>query len=168
MRIILSIVVIAYLLTLYFAINNLSINKFFPIYVNAQEEQNDKNSTKTDNTIIVAVIAAIASIIAAIFSAAYSAKSQRRLSEFQMEKQNTYAEEQAKREYRYNALKQLYEKCEPVLFQYIELSEHALDTIYYIINYIKEKKPTDNLIDDHNIKYIYYNLLAPLAAFKIL
>lgn len=87
MRIILSIVVITYLLILSFAINNFSINKFFPIYVNAQEEQNDKTSTKTDNTIIVAIIAAIASIIAAIFSALYSAKSPRRLSEFQMEKQ---------------------------------------------------------------------------------
>jgi hypothetical protein len=39
-------------------------------------------------------------------------------------------EQAARRDYEYEARKRLYQECEPILFQFVELSESALKRIY--------------------------------------
>jgi len=85
--------------------------------------------------------------------------------------QETLAQKQAIREYRYNALKNLYENFEPILFQFHELSEEALLGIIELARNAKKDKnenPEDLSIGSHFMKLTLYRLLAPLAAFKVL
>ena len=94
--------------------------------------------------------------------------SQKRLVKLKAEIQNKYAEEQALREYRYTALKSLYEKCEPILFQFLWLSESALIGIMELAQNAKKGNAEDTPAVNHFTKLTLYRLLTPLGAFKIL
>jgi hypothetical protein len=82
------------------------------------------------------------------------------------------AEQNARRDYEYEARKRLYEECEPILFQFAELSESALRRIYALTRNAKEGNLGPDrywLATDHYFMIsTIYRLLAPMAAFKLL
>src|SRR5215212_8480158 len=82
------------------------------------------------------------------------------------------AEQDARRDYEYEAKKRLYQECEPILFQFAELSESALRRIYALARNAKEGNLGPDrywLSTDHYfIRSTIYRLIAPMAAFKIL
>jgi len=80
----------------------------------------------TDPKIIAALIAAAASLIVSIIGTLWGRKNQKDLETLKSELADERAESDARRDYEYDARKRLYEECEPLLFQLIELSENAL------------------------------------------
>jgi hypothetical protein len=82
------------------------------------------------------------------------------------------AEQDARRDYEYEAKKRLYQECEPVLFQFAELSESALKRVYALARNAKEGNLGPDrywLSTDHYfIRSTIYRLIAPMAAFKLL
>jgi hypothetical protein len=82
------------------------------------------------------------------------------------------ADKDARRDYEYEAKKRLYQECEPILFEFSELSESALKRIYALAKNAKEGNLGPNrywLSTDHYfIRSTIYRLIAPLAAFKLL
>jgi hypothetical protein len=82
------------------------------------------------------------------------------------------AEHDARRDYEYEARKRLYQECEPILFQFAELSESALRRIYALARNAKEGNLGPErywLSTDHYfIRSTIYRLIAPMAAFKLL
>jgi hypothetical protein len=80
------------------------------------------------------------------------------------------SEEDALRDYEYEARKRLYQEFEPVLFQLVELSDSALTRICRLSSVSKEGKLEGWLSDSYNYFTITttYRLIAPLAACKVL
>jgi hypothetical protein len=82
------------------------------------------------------------------------------------------AEHDARRDYEYEAKKRLYQECEPILFQFAELSESALRRIYALARNAKDGNLGPDrywLSTDHYfIRSTIYRLIAPMAAFKLL
>jgi hypothetical protein len=78
------------------------------------------------------------------------------------------AEENARRQYEYDARKRLYEQCEPILFQLAELSESALNHIFDLAKSAREGKLDSLSRVTYYSAWSLYNLIAPLAAFKLL
>src|SRR5829696_834793 len=82
------------------------------------------------------------------------------------------AEQVARSDYEYEAKKRLYQECEPILFQFAELSESALRRIYALARNAKEGNlgPDRYLLstDPYFIRSTIYRLMAPMAAFKLL
>ena len=81
-------------------------------------------------------------------------------------------EQTARRDYEYEARKRLYEECEPILFQFAELSESAVKRIYALTRNARDGNLGPNrfwlLTDQYFIRSTIYRLIAPMAAFKIL
>lgn len=87
--------------------------------------------------IIGSVLAAIAALITAIINRQLSRRNQSDLERHQRELESLKAtldeqkaEKNARRDYEYDARKRLYQECEPLLFQLVELSENALSRIF--------------------------------------
>jgi hypothetical protein len=82
------------------------------------------------------------------------------------------AEHDARRDYEYEARKRLYQECEPILFQFSELSESALRRIYALARNAKDGNLGPDgywLSTDHYfIRSTIYRLVAPMTAFKLL
>ena len=82
------------------------------------------------------------------------------------------AEQDARRDYEYEAKKRLYQECEPILFQFAELSESALRRIYALARNAKDGNLGPDkywLSTDHYfIRSTTYRLISPMAAFKLL
>lgn len=111
-----------------------------------------------ENTVIIStIIAFIISAIGSFISYLFSIKK---------------AESDARRDYEYEAKKQLYKECEPILFEFTELSESALRRIYALAKNARDGNLGPNrywLSTDHYfIRSTIYRLIAPLAAFKLL
>jgi hypothetical protein len=128
-------------------------------------------SSDTTN-VILAVIALVASIITAALSAIFSRKNDVRLKQIEHELNVKKAEQDARRDYEYEAKKRLYQECEPILFQYAELSDSAVKRIYALARNAREGNLGPDrywLASDHYfIRSTIYRLLAPLSAFKLL
>ncbi len=122
--------------------------------------------------IVIAIIALVSSVITAVVSAIFNRKNEIRLKYLENELAIKRAEQDARRDYEYEARKRLYQECEPVLFQFAELSESALRRIYALARNARE----GNLgpyrywlsTDNYFIRSTIYRLLAPMAAFKLL
>jgi hypothetical protein len=82
------------------------------------------------------------------------------------------AEKDARRDYEYEAKKRLYQECEPILFEFSELSESALRRIHVLAKNAKEGNlgPERYWLstDPYFIRSTIYRLIVPLAAFKLL
>jgi Sds3-like len=80
------------------------------------------------------------------------------------------SEQDALRDYEYEARKRLYQEFEPVLFQLVELSDSALRRICRLSSVSKEGKLEGWLSDSYNYftRTTTYRLIAPLAACKVL
>ena len=122
--------------------------------------------------VIVAIIALVSSLITAIITAIFTKKNEIRLKHLENDLAVKRAEQDARRDYEYEARKRLYQECEPVLFQFAELSESAIRRIYALARNAKEGNLGPDrywLSTDHYfIRSTIYRLIAPLAAFKLL
>jgi hypothetical protein len=122
--------------------------------------------------IIVAVIALVSSVITAVLTTIFTRKNDIRLKQLENEQAIKRAEQDARRAYEYEAKKRLYQECEPILFQFAELSESAVRRIYALARNAKEGNLGPDrywLSTDHYfIRSTIYRLLAPMAAFKLL
>src|SRR5919107_2909854 len=122
--------------------------------------------------IVTAIIALVSSVITAIITAIFSKKNEMRLRHLENDLAVKRAEQDARRDYEYEARKRLYQECEPVLFQFAELSESALRRIYALARNAKEGNLGPDrywLSTDHYfIRSTIYRLIAPMAAFKLL
>jgi hypothetical protein len=121
---------------------------------------------------IAAVIAAAISGIISIFSMIMSKRNDISLEKIKYDLEIKKDEQTARRDYEYEARKRLYEECEPILFQFAELSESALKRIYALARNAREGHLGPNrfwlLTDQYFIRSTIYRLIAPMAAFKIL
>jgi hypothetical protein len=122
--------------------------------------------------VIIAAIALVSSVVTAVVSAIFTRKNEARLRYLENELAIKRAEQDARRDYEYEARKRLYQECEPILFQFSELSESAHRRIYALARNAKEGNLGPErywLSTDHYfIRSTIYRLIAPMAAFKIL
>jgi hypothetical protein len=129
--------------------------------------------------VLVALIAAISSVIVSILSALLAKKNERSLEEFKAELQSKQSEENARRDYEYEAKKRLYHEYEPLLFQFHELAESALTRIKALARDARNgklgKPHPYNLdsgwlsgTDSYYIQSTIYRLSAPLAVFILM
>jgi hypothetical protein len=122
--------------------------------------------------IVAAIIALVSSVITAIITAIFTKKNEMRLRHLENDLAEKKAEHDARRDYEYEARKRLYQECEPILFQFAELSESALRRIYALARNAKEGNLGPDrywLSTDHYfIRSTIYRLIAPMAAFKLL
>src|SRR5918996_1821298 len=122
--------------------------------------------------IVTAIIALVSSVITAIITAIFTKKNEMRLRHLENDLAEKKAEHDARRDYEYEAKKRLYQECEPILFQFAELSESALKRIYALARNAREGNLGPDrywlFTDQYFIRSTIYRLLAPMAAFKIL
>jgi len=79
------------------------------------------------------------------------------------------SEEDARRDYDYEARKRLYQECEPLIFQFVELCENALHRIYSLARSTRHGYLPDWLYsNDYYIASTMYNLLAPVVIYKLI
>ncbi len=126
-----------------------------------------------DARIWAAIIAALASLLVAFISLLWGHKKSKQLEQLKADLAETRAEVDARREYEYEARKRVYEACGPLFFQ---LSEAAEDALHRILS-IAQASRKGNLGHGHESwldqrgsyrTSTYYNLLAPLAVYKML
>jgi hypothetical protein len=129
------------------------------------------------------VITALLSLIIAYFNNRASRRNQR---ELQQLKQNSdeelarlnaairteQAEQDARRDYLYEARKRLYKECEPLFFRFAEASENALHRVYSLARTARDgdlDMPGSWLSGSgYYLTSTLYNLLAPCAVFRLL
>jgi hypothetical protein len=126
-----------------------------------------EGSSKPD--LLVAVIAAVASIIAAVITGLLTIINQRKIASLDIQK----IKENARTTYEYESRKRLYEQCEPILFQLVELSDYARYRIKDLADETREGrlKPNEGHLSNVNrytFKTTIYRLIAPMAAFRLL
>jgi hypothetical protein len=120
----------------------------------------------------VAIITAGISASISILSIYLTKKNDVTLEKLKSKLEIERAEHDARRDYEYEARKRLYQECEPILFQFSELSESALRRIYALARNAKEGNLGPDrywLSTDHYfIRSTIYRLIAPMTAFKLL
>lgn len=97
------------------------------------------------------------------------AESNKTLKELEAEMNVKHDESQARLDYQYEARKRLYHECEPLIFQFVELSEDALYQIKSLARSTRQAKLPDLL--NNNAYYIastMYRLLAPMGVYKLI
>ena len=121
---------------------------------------------------LAAIIALVSSLITAGITAIFARKNEIRLKHLENKLAIERAEQDARRDYEYEARKRLYLECEPILFRFAELSESALRRIYALARNAKDGNLGPErfwLSTDHYfIRSTIYRLIAPMAAFKLL
>jgi hypothetical protein len=165
--------------------SNITISPFLA-YGQQSEGSAVSNQQEIEKAVIDAVattnsalIAATASIIGVIFTGIYGygkqkqlqdrlSKSNKELEELRGKIQTRFAKDQAYIEYRYHALKNLYEKCDPALFQLIELSKGGLIAIRNLAENSKMGMPDQIPDTGRFMRETVYRLFAPLAAFRFM
>jgi len=124
------------------------------------------------DTAAAAVIAAAISGAISILSILMSKRNNIELEKIKNDLEIKKDEQTARRDYEYEARKRLYQECEPILFQFAELSESALKRIYALARNARDGNLGPDrfwLSTDHYfIRSTIYRLIAPMAAFKIL
>jgi uncharacterized protein YxeA len=85
---------------------------------------------QTTTDIIIAIITSVISLVTAAVTAIFTRKNDSRLKYLENKLAIERAEQDARRDYEYEARKRLYQECEPILFQFAELSESALGFFY--------------------------------------
>jgi hypothetical protein len=122
--------------------------------------------------IIIPIITSVLSLVTAAATAIFVRKNDSRLKHLENKLAIERAEQDARRDYEYEARKRLYQECEPILFQFAELSESALRRIHALARNAKDGNLGPErywLSTDHYfIKSTIYRLIAPMAAFKLL
>lgn len=130
--------------------------------------------------LIGTVITALIAIINVVITQRSTKKTQREVKELELQNSTEMAElnaalgkrkseEDARRDYDYEARKRLYQECEPLIFQFVELSENALHRIYSLARSTSQGKLPDWLVkDEYYIASTMYHLLAPVVVYKLI
>jgi hypothetical protein len=122
-------------------------------------------------------------IVAAVITQISSSRTQRKIKA--LEQQNSEAlarlnaqistaqsEDDARRDYEYEARKRLYKECEPVLFRLFEASENALHRVFSLARTARNGNlgASESWLDspDYYMASTVYHLLVPSATFRLL
>ena len=136
---------------------------------NTDVSARDFEMFKSMLVLIGSVIAAVASIIAALISA----RNQKKLKKMEEYR----AEQDARREYEYEARKRLYREFEPLIFMLCEDSDSAYNHIKELSNmsrfgklYLKLSSKTSNKENDSEnyLRTTIYKLILPMAVFSLM
>ena len=128
---------------------------------------------ETDLKLTLAWIAALGSFVAALFNHFSKRVTERELAELKDRLDQSGKDRDARRDYEYEARKKLYEACEPLIFQGVELAERALVRIQGLARTAAQGslEPGKNSwleIDEYYLHSTIYYLLAPLAIQRLL
>lgn len=132
--------------------------------------------------VIGAVVAAIVALVNSFITRQTSLANQRNLERHQHELetlkatlQDQKAEKDARRDYEYQARKRLYQQCEPLLFQLVELAENGLNRIYSLARTARSGDLSLTLnegwLNDTRNYYLastVYKLTAPLVVYRLI
>lgn len=122
--------------------------------------------------LVIVFISTGASLVISIMSAWFTLHNQRKLEKAKSELEQEKLEKNARRDYEYAAKKRLYESYEPLLFQLSELSDMAYSRLEGIAKNTKEGTRLDAGVwhdfESHYFRTTIYNLLAPLAIFRLI
>jgi hypothetical protein len=122
--------------------------------------------------IAVAFIAAVGSLIATVIGQVLARRTSKDLAKRTSILEQEGKERDARRDYEYEAKKRLYEECEPLLFQTVELAENARDRI---ASFARSSRSRDLEADGsgwlaqpgYYFTSTAFQLLAPMTSFKI-
>jgi hypothetical protein len=131
------------------------------------------SSTSATTAIVVAVISLVASVVAAIVAGMVKLRSDDRITRLSKRLDEEGRERDARRDYEYEAKKRLYEQCEPLLFQALELAESARDRVVSLARSARNGviKPDGRgwlAAPGYYFTSTAYWLLAPMTTFKLL
>jgi hypothetical protein len=123
--------------------------------------------------VIAALIVAAGSLAAAIYGLSVGHSNQRELETLKDSLAEKRAEQDAWRDYQYEARKRLYEEWEPLFFQLREASEIARDRIYSLASRARQGRlgvsaPSLLEHEGHYAISTYYQLMVPLTIFRLL
>jgi len=123
--------------------------------------------------IVIAVISLVASVLTAVVAGIVKVRSDDRITRLTKRLDEEGRERDARRDYEYEAKKRLYEQCEPLLFQALELSESARDRVVSLArsarNGVIRPDGTGWLAaPGYYFTSTAYWLLAPMTTFKLL
>jgi len=129
--------------------------------------------TSPTTAIVVAVVAACASIGAAVVTQILGRRTSKSLAQLSARLAEEAKAGDARIDYEYEAKKRLYEECEPLLFQTIELAETARARIKSLARTAKSKhirSDGSGWLDERGYYFTStaYQLLAPMTSLKIL
>ena len=136
--------------------------------------------TNIDPKILVALVAAVASLVVALVSAAiailnllWGHGNQVALEQVRARLAAGKEEDDARRDYEYEARKRLYEECEPIFFQVIEAAENSMHRVLSLARTSRSGKLGQGeeswlAEDGYYMLSTYYNLFASLALFKLI
>lgn len=112
-----------------------------------------------------------------ILRAELKSQSEATLARLNSDLRHVEADRDARRDYEYEARKNIYEQCGPLLFQLHELSEDALFRIYSLARSARNGKIQSKQIEgsrgylgdasDYYMQSTIYKLLAPIAMFQL-
>jgi hypothetical protein len=129
-------------------------------------------SLLTDIKIWVAVIGALTSLTVALISYFGSRRAQNELALLKAALAERKSENDARRDYEYEARKRLYEQCEPLLFQLYEAAENARYRVHSLARTARsgDLGPENSWLNgpSYYMRSTIYNLLAPVALFKLI
>lgn len=133
--------------------------------------------------VLAAIITAGASLCVSITAAFLGYRTQRRLQEDRNENEKAIeglkasladlaAEKNARREYQYEARRNLYKVCEPIFFQLVERSEDLLHRVYSLARHAKigelESGAGSLSHDGYYLRSTIHRLIAPVAQIHLL
>jgi hypothetical protein len=125
-----------------------------------------------ETEVILAILTSVISLILAIISVVGERRNARELEIFRSELTEAQAERDARRDYEYEARKRLYQEFEPLLFQFMELSENALDRIVGLARtaHQGDLDPGRSWLadDSYYMRSTIYRLMAPLVIAKVM
>lgn len=122
-----------------------------------------------DPKIIAALVTSATSLVVAIWVYLTNRKNQIDLECLKADLANINAEQDARRDYEYDARKRLYEECEPLLFLMSELAENAQHRIFSLARTaLQGNLPYWIAQEGYYLRSTIYNLLAPHTIFRII
>ena len=123
-----------------------------------------------NSTIIIAIISLIASSINSYLAYKFNKKKDTDIAKLQNDLAIIKDEKNARRDYEYEAKKRLYQKFEPLLFQFNELGENTLKRVKAFSREAHNQKLEDWLsdTDGYYFKNSVYRIFAPLSIFKLI
>ena len=119
------------------------------------------------------IFAAVVSLLVAWFNQRSNAKTQEKLARLNAALGKRKSEEDARRDYDYEARKRLYRECEPLLFRLAEGSENALHRIFSLARTARNGNlPQDSSTwldgPGYYMASTIYHLMVPMVNFRLL
>ncbi len=123
--------------------------------------------------LVAAVVAGLFSLVGVLLTQRLTRRTQEAVEAIKARLGEEKDERAARRDYEYDARKRLYEQCDPLLFQFVELSENALGRITNLALACRQQnlRPDGSGWLDHDGYYFLttlYRLLVPCVVFQLL